>query len=227
MPNGVAVEAWEQLPSLLAPGQPVAVKDGQLLLVSGALKLQLHSVPKETNTVSPDEMWLQEGVNLLIANRKETGLSSLVYPLFTEQTPELNPYCRVALPHVRALLQGLKEDKTEEISPSVCALMGLGPGLTPSGDDLLSGLVYGLRHSPIRDSAACNTLITTIREFAPERTNAVSADYLLAMADDAPFALMAEAWKDPAAGAALMQIGSNSGSEMLLGLLCAGSVLCA
>jgi hypothetical protein len=129
----------------------------------------------------------------------------------------------MALPHVQALLQALKKENTADIHKSVSFLLGLGPGLTPSGDDLLSGLLYGLRHSSARDSLACTNLTNTIRELAVERTNAVSADYLIALVNDAPFDLMAAAWEDPAGGAArLMQLGHNSGGEMLLGLMCAG-----
>ena len=121
----------------------------------------------------------------------------------------------MALPHVQALLQALKEENAADIYTSVSSLLGLGPGLTPSGDDLLSGLLYGLRHSSARDSLACTNLTNAIRELAAERTNAVSADYLMAITVDAPFDRMAAAWTDISVGAGeLIQIGSNSGSEM-------------
>ena len=225
VPNGVAVDGWERLHPLLAAGQPVRGEKGILAFPSAGLELQLRSVPKDKSIRSPDKAALQAGVDILLAGTKQTGLSALVYPLFTGQTPKMNLFCQMALPRIKELLQALQEENTEIIKDSACALLGLGPGLTPSGDDLLSGLLYGLRHSGIRDGAACGALCEAIRESAGKQTNAVSADYLLALADDAPFDLMAAAWEDPAAGAAaLLQIGNNSGTEMLLGLLCAGLV---
>lgn len=226
VPNGVAVDGWERLHPLLAAGQQVWAENGVVYFPSGALELRLESVPMDTRMFAPDKKALGAGVEVLLAGAKQTGLSSLVYPLFTGETPKMNVYCEMALPHVKALLRALKDADTDGITRSVRGLLGLGPGLTPSGDDLLSGLLYGLRHSPARDSLACTVLRQTIRETAAQRTNGVSADYLIAIAEDAPFDRMAAAWADPAAGAAgLMRTGSNSGTEMLLGLLCAGAVL--
>lgn len=226
VPNGVAVDGWDLLPSLLTAGQPVQAEEMVLSFPSGSLELTLQSIPKDTRILHPDERRLEEGLKVLLANTKQTGLSCLAYPLFDGQMPPVNIYCSLALPHAKALLQALREEDTAAIKASVSSLLGLGPGLTPSGDDWLSGLLYGLRHSAARDTAGCVALTTAIRELAPERTNAVSADYLLSITDDAPFDRMAAAWADPAVGSAeLVQIGNNSGSEMLLGLLCAGSVL--
>lgn len=225
VPNGVAVEHWDRLPALWAVGQPAQAKEMALTFPAGAFELELQSIPKDTQILFPTENDLDKGIKFLLAHAKETGLSSLVCPLFTGDMPKLNVYCQMALPYVQALLQAIKEENTAVICESVSSLLGLGPGLTPSGDDLLSGLLYGLRHSTARDSLACAALTNAIRELAPERTNAVSADYLLAMAEDAPFDRMAAAWKNPANAADLLEIGNNSGSEMLLGLLCAGAVL--
>lgn len=225
VPNGIALDQWDRLPSLLAPGQPVRAENGVLYFPSVTFSFRLRSVPKDTQIHLPREDHLRTGIHLLLTNTKPTGLSALAYPLFTGQMPNMNVYCDMALPHIRALLKALEEENIYGIRQSASALLGLGPGLTPSGDDLLSGLLYGLRHSPARDTAACETLRDTIRELAVERTNAVSADYLIAIADDAPFDRMSAAWANPAAGAAeLMQIGNNSGGEMLLGLLIAAAV---
>ena len=223
VPNGVSLTQWERLPAILASGQPIRVEEGVLYAPAVTLALQLHSVPKNTQILFPEKKSLGAGIEQLLANVKNTGLSMLAYPLLAGQAVAGNLYCDTALPHVKTLLLALQEKNTADIQRSVCNLLGLGPGLTPSGDDLLSGLVYGLRHGPARNTVACGALCDAIRENAPERTNAVSADYLIALVNDAPFDLMAAAWEDSAGGAArLMQLGHNSGGEMLLGLLCAG-----
>ena len=225
VPNGVALEQWDRLSSLIAPDQPVESEAGVLHFPSTVWDMQLRKVPRDTQIHFHREDQLSAGMHLLLANTKPTGLSALAYPLFAGQTPRMNVYCDMALPHVSALLKALKEENLYGIRQPVSALLGLGPGLTPSGDDLLSGLLYGLRHGPARGTTICEALSDTIRELAGEQTNAVSADYLSAIADDAPFDRMSAAWVNPATGAAeLMQIGNNSGGEMLLGLLCAGSI---
>ena len=53
-------------------------------------------------------------------------------------------------------------------------LLGLGPGLTPAGDDVLAGLLVGLHHRPdLR-----NPLAAEIARLAPTRTTALSAALL-------------------------------------------------
>lgn len=225
VPNGAALEQWERLPSLIEPGQPFRTENGIVAFPAASWQMCLQRIPKDAQVRLPDAASLNTGIRLLKENAKQTGLSSLVFPLFAEQAPPMNPYCHMALPYVQTLLRSLQKENAAGIEEAVSGLLGLGPGLTPSGDDLLSGLLYGLRHSPARDLAASKMLSNAICALAGERTNAVSADYLLALAKDAPFDRMAQAWTDPGAGAmGLMEIGSNSGGEMLLGLLCAGSL---
>jgi len=222
VPNGVSLEQWDCLPSLLAPGQSIRVENGVIYTPSATVQLQLRSIPGYTKSFCPDGAGFRAGVKLLLSNTKQTGLSSLVYPLFAGETPCMNIYCDMALLHIEALLLALKKEDTDTIKQASCRLLGLGPGLTPSGDDLLSGLLYGLRHSPARNTTGCETLRSAILETVYTRTNAISADYLTALAQDAPFDCMAAAWENPVCNAAeLMQIGHNSGGEMLLGLLCA------
>lgn len=226
VPNGVALAQWAHLPAMLSPGQTFQMENGVLHFPRVSLSLQLRSIPKDTQIHLPNKEALYAGVQKLLSKTKYTGLSPLAYPLFAGQMPNMNPYCQAALPHVQALLEALQQENGANLQNSVEPLLGLGPGLTPSGDDLLSGLMYGLRHSPARDNPPSVALRHAILEMAPQRTNAVSADYLTAIANDAPFDPMAAAWRNPAMGAApLMAIGNNSGSEMLLGLMCAAWLL--
>ena len=51
---------------------------------------------------------------------------------------------RAALPGLRQLVMGLRTGEASAIDRGVERLIGLGPGLTPSGDDLLGGIMVGL-----------------------------------------------------------------------------------
>lgn len=62
--------------------------------------------------------------------------------------------------------------------PGIEALLGLGPGLTPSGDDFLGGMMIALSalgcHGPLGRLAA------TVRRLAPARTTPISVSHLAA-----------------------------------------------
>ena len=226
VPNGAAVKSWHDLPPLLEVGQPVSGKNGALHFPAFSLELLLKKEENHTEIHVPSAKALAKIAAVLRGRSESTGLAPLVYPLSGEPADAMNPWCRMAHAPLQALLTALEGNDLPSIAPAVEQLLGLGPGLTPSGDDVLSGLMYGLRHSVWRNTAECKTLTEAVCTMAKQKTTAVSADYLLALAQDAPFERMANAWKNPETGApALMEIGNNSGSEMLLGLLLAGQFL--
>ena len=220
VPNGAAITNRQLLLPLLKQGQAIQVHNCVIQTASCECMLKLQPVPDDRSVAVPSREGLQYIAALLRGRSAVTGLAPLVH------TEDLNPCCAIARPCVKALLESLAAADIAGIQENTASLLGLGPGLTPSGDDVLSGLLYGLRHSPMRETPACAALTRSIQALAPERTNGVSADYLLALSADAPFAKMSDAWQDPVQNAgALLCVGSNSGSEMLLGLLLAGKLL--
>lgn len=222
VPNGAALENWSLLPGMLRVGQPVSVNAGCLQTQTCRVQLQLNKVACDTGICTPDERSLRAARQVLETRKTQTGLSPLIHP--DEGKDDL--YCALARPRLKALFNALRIEDPAQIRQSTRSLLGLGTGLTPSADDVLSGLLYGLRHSLWREKGVVTTLLNCIREEAPGRTNGVSADYLCALCQDAPFEKLAEAWADPADCAqALLSVGSNSGSEMLLGLVLAGSLI--
>ena len=108
-------------------------------------------------------------------------------------------------------------------------LLGLGPGLTPAGDDLLAGLLVGLSARPdLRDPLAA-----AVQRYAAARTTWFSAELLrLAAAGLAAPAVVAVA--DALAGhgdddalpralPALLAVGHTSGPALARGLLLAAA----
>lgn len=57
---------------------------------------------------------------------------------------ELNPFAWRALPHLSMLMKTIRTGDYQDIKRSAQELVGLGPGLTPSADDVLSGLMASL-----------------------------------------------------------------------------------
>jgi hypothetical protein len=113
------------------------------------------------------------------------------------------------------------------------SLLGLGPGLTPAGDDLLAGLLVGLSGRPdLRDPLAA-----AVVRLAPRRTTWLSGE-LLRLAADGYAAPAVVAVADALAGygpddalpralPALLAVGHTSGAALARGLLLAATTVAA
>ncbi len=110
-------------------------------------------------------------------------------------------------------------------------LLGLGPGLTPAGDDLVGGAFFARRL--IASDAAWNEAAAAIRARADARTHPISATLLGDLLDGSGYAPLhdlaqALAESDGAAAldaaARLVRIGHSSGWDILTGLLGALSI---
>jgi hypothetical protein len=95
----------------------------------------------------------------------DVGLGSVFRPARSRLSPgrghAANRVLKIAAPALRALAQWLKNTRLRQrphlLRPPCEAieLIGLGPGLTPSGDDFLGGLMIGLRALKRSDLATC------------------------------------------------------------------------
>ncbi len=97
-------------------------------------------------------------------------------------------------------------------------LIGLGPGLTPSGDDALGGAAIALHVFGL--PARANELGAFIRETAPYRTSDISMAHLNAAVAGEGSAAFHDALRDLVAGgdfAALERIGASSGWDAMDG----------
>ena len=107
--------------------------------------------------------------SLIMAHAPAEGLSRLITAGVLD-----DPVARAASPHLRELRSYLGDDSGYR-SPPV-DLLGLGPGSTPSGDDVLAGVLLALSATgwtTIRDS-----LGLAIAEAAPRRTTFLSTALL-------------------------------------------------
>jgi hypothetical protein len=113
---------------------------------------------------------------------------------------------------------------------AVLALLGRGPGLTPSGDDLLAGLLIGARAFGIE----IDGVEEAVRAHAVTRTTALSGQLLRnALAGEAirEVVVLIAALTDGVALAtalgALLRIGHTSGAALAHGLVLAGQLALA
>ena len=89
-----------------------------------------------------------------------------------------SPLDRVARPRLARLAEWLAGDR--DMTPPT-DLLGLGPGLTPSGDDVLCGVLVALH--AVGRSADTRALGTSIAAVAPALTSPLSCAYLAAAAE--------------------------------------------
>ncbi|MBI2218858.1 MAG: DUF2877 domain-containing protein [Candidatus Rokubacteria bacterium] len=136
-----------------------------------------------------------------------------------------------AAPHVRALARACAAGDAFAATGPATALLGLGAGLTPSGDDLVGAMYFArhlLAHASLVDADAWRASASTVVACARTRTHRISAALLhdLATGDghaplhDLVAALSRGAAPVPVFDVArrLVRIGHSSGWDMLAGL---------
>jgi hypothetical protein len=129
-----------------------------------------------------------------------------------------------AVDPVTALAAAAGDDDPEAAFGPAHALLGLGPGLTPSGDDLVGALLFARRM--LRDARSWDATAGKLVDAARERTHPISAALLADLADGHGHAALHRvaaalgAGADPLPAAReLAALGASSGWEMLAGLL--------
>lgn len=132
------------------------------------------------------------------------------------------------------LRQGYQQGDLGKITAFAGGLAGLGPGLTPAGDDWLAGWLVGLRAAAAmhgdQPSLDLDAVGRAVVGSARMRTSRLSLAFLQAAADGdvaepwhALLAALADADQTPLrhASAEIMRHGATSGSDMLAGFLAA------
>ncbi len=112
---------------------------------------------------------------------------------------------------------------------SACDLLGLGPGLTPAGDDLLVGWAMGLAVSGPVASHFLGTIAEPLLEAATTRTGWLSRAFLgtTLAGHAAPTARAFVSGPDEDAAIEVARLGSTSGADLLGGYLLARHAIAA
>ena len=91
----------------------------------------------------------------------------------------MNAAAQSAVPCISKLTDGLTRLVHESVDQAVSGLVGLGPGLTPSGDDLLAGMLVALMAMPYTASQpSVDLLARCVTRHAAEKTNRISSAML-------------------------------------------------
>lgn len=222
----------------LATGLPVE-GDGHRLRLGNALTVSLNGAaiwePRLEGTgLLDDPRWK---VNLavlyhhLVSRAPAESLAHLLAPGSAERGGMKSAYREAARQAIGRLLAALQVGDRQGIAAGAAALAGLGPGLTPAGDDFLLGLMAGLRTGPPflegKELSVAETC-QIIYEAAAERTNLLSR----ALLRSAKEGLFSEAWpilvatlrqgkadKVREAADRILGFGGTSGADALAGFL--------
>ena len=130
-----------------------------------------------------------------------------------------------------AIRAALADNDMDAFETAALRVLGLGQGLTPSGDDFVGAILFALAHAPRTDwQQHMPALQTRIRAAARTRTNAISAALLDDLMQGASYGALHEMLAALQSGSmsriaqavqGLMDLGACSGADMLAGLLLA------
>ncbi len=150
MPNSVRLHAvvFNHLLPHLEPGMGVRIGNNTLDISLCKFSFHLSSTPAwEPRPDVTAYNWNRETVafhtrllaQYLTKKQYKEGLAPLVEPLLLQQPLQATPLSKMAMPHLRMLVQSTLHQDNAGIEKATRGLAGLGPGLTPSGDDALGG----------------------------------------------------------------------------------------
>lgn len=145
---------------------------------------------------------------------------------------DINRYAQKAAYPVYKLLVACLEYDKQGICVAINGLLGLGPGLTPSFDDWLIGFQYTLRffseHYGVLTTCALMIGETLISE-CPAKTSVISGAYLKTAAKNGEIFLLDSLLrltitpdgesKLKTIATRLLQVGGNSGADMMTGVI--------
>jgi hypothetical protein len=147
-----------------------------------------------------------------------------------------NNVSMLALPYVRQLLSAIKIKNTKEMSYCLEHLIGLGPGTTPSCDDMLCGMMLAMKAFSSYDIELHRKveLFCSLTRKLAGRTNLISREYILYASFGQANEVAASALESlqSTSEESLMQrfrqllaIGESSGTDIAVGLVL-GTELC-
>jgi hypothetical protein len=193
-PINVIVDGdFRLMPRSVARGDAVAMdKTGILIGSSILVSLEGSKVydPSQRFPLPPlDDKFIRGNLQLaretVITQGRFSGMGSLLHSLHGETLSAswlgLNLYSRFALPRLRALISGLRDKNMRRVTIATKSIAGLGVGLTPSADDVLSGLMVALVLSVRNGLASGPFYLRAARAMAETtvgRSSILSQEYL-------------------------------------------------
>ena len=229
----------------LRVGQPFACRGGILRISGSELSVDLRAASlwhidlkglrvdlRQRDTAQAWAVAWRE----LEKHRRGNGLSALIAAIpAPRQNPETSPWIKAlgerAIQTVSALIDATRTFQVDGAIAAISPLIGLGPGLTPSGDDFIVGYLAGLWSTAGSDSSRLRFLssLGAWLSQAAAGTNAISCTYIKSAVYgnvSEPIATLAQRVGQAKsmdsvreAARTALQVGNTSGTDGVLGLL--------
>lgn len=145
--------------------------------------------------------------------------------------PRGDSFAERARPHVERMMWGLFSRDAEAVEESAAAVTGLGPGLTPSGDDFLCGLIAGIGTGRdllnVDDGGFFDEVSGRVYAAAVDKTTIFSLNMLReALEGKSPLAVISlvhslltkDASETARAARTLVRMGETSGADIAVGV---------
>jgi hypothetical protein len=188
---------------------------------------QVPSVPTSDTSIEQRQARLRETASE-VTRQSSAGFAPLLANLFVlSDRPALDPSDQAMLVRIKQLHQSLYVSDIDLAAEQARSLLGYGRGLTPSGDDLIAGLLLAMNRWPhlLPDDRRRSTLNDRLVKHAYTHTTALSANIIAAAergeADErligALDALFTSHLQPAEISTLLLNYGGSSGVDALLG----------
>ncbi len=216
-------------------GMPVRVEEGrfdipatgQRFLFDQASVWQAPPLPRDALPVEQRMDRLMEVTRELLSMQKE-GLFSNFLAALVEDVQQSATHARTLDDTLSEMRMALLERKIAAFTTACGALLGLGPGLTPSGDDLIAGLALALSRwgGVLYPDLEGGELLAELTHLAYHKTSLLSANLIecacQGQADErlvlALDGIISGAHSPAQCAAALAGWGNTSGVDALAGM---------
>ncbi len=221
VPFGISIEDYAEFRDAINGAETAYIEKGTLTLGGGAVEINgicedaVCRIP-----YPPTSEALGKAAEMLL-DKKDTGFCRIL----AEAEPS-DPYAKRAKRLVSELFEALGKGDGDKLANTVSSLVGLGGGLTPSGDDLICGALYALFYCEAAEKYASELAKAVIK--AQKNTNIISRRYLESAAKGEYFGLVADLIRALCGDGdiektldALLTVGSSSGGDISTGILLA------
>ena len=233
LPNGILVDppiALDQIGLVL--GMRVQ-GDGSALRVPGASTIVFLAGAASWSPAMPVVRGLtvarrtdraERALKLAADQAPQVGLGPLLAGI-ADRRASVGALGRAAARSLAGVVEALRGGRAERAVSAAIPLIGLGPGATPSGDDLLVGLAAGLA---VTDHHLAGAFAAGVAAEAPGLTTSVAESYLVhagglefsERVHAAALAVLSGPETElPSAVSAAVAWGASSGVDLLVGLL--------
>ena len=233
LPNGILIDPPLALDQIgIALGMPVQC-DGIGLRVPGASMVVFLAGAVSWSPAMPVVRGMpvaeqtrraEEALGLAAGHAPHIGLGPLLVGI-VDQGTSVGSLGRAAARSLAEVVLALGAGASERAVSAIIPLIGLGPGATPSGDDLLVGFTAGLA---VTDHPLAGAFAAGVAREAAGRTTSVAESYLLhagrlefseRVHAAAIAVLVGQEAELPRAMTTALAWGASSGADLLVGLL--------